>query len=178
MHNRLILYLVKTMKNFDDQEAEKAMNRIKCLELNKQITFPRHWLTIFSGSVKADSVTLALKLNKTNFTVEARICGQDWYSASVSVIKSDDADNVRKVKVQSLSPYTCYEFLVVQWEGGGGGGEGGEGWCPLKSPVSQPVRTEGSGLPSSPPVMTAIRQLPRLNINITFSKPAAPNGRM
>ena len=30
------------MKNFDDQEAEKAMNRIKCLELNKQITFPRH----------------------------------------------------------------------------------------------------------------------------------------
>lgn len=34
MHNRLILYLVKTMKNFDDQEAEKATNKIKYLVLN------------------------------------------------------------------------------------------------------------------------------------------------
>ena len=133
-------------------------------------------LTVFPGSVKAESVILALKVRETNFTVEARICGQSWFSASVSVINSQSGDSgaVRKVRVQSLSPYTCYEFLLLQWEGEGGGGGG----CPLRSPVSQPVRTEGSGLASSPPVITAIRQLPRLNINITFDKPAAPNGRM
>ena len=134
-------------------------------------------LTVFPGSVKAESVILAVKLEKTNFTVEARICGQDWYSASVTVIKSDPGGgDVNRVRVQSLSPYTCYEFLLLQWEAEGEGGGGG--WCPLKSPVSQPVRTEGSGEPSSPPVITAIRQLPRLNINITFDKPATPNGRM
>ena len=101
------------------------------------------------GSVKADSVILALKLKKTNFTVEARICGQDWYSASVAVINSDPGGGeVTKLRVQSLSPYTCYEFLLLQWEAGA---VAGGGWCPLKSPVSPPVRTEGSGLPSSPP---------------------------
>ena len=133
---------------------------------------------IIAGSVKSESVILALKLLRTDFAVEARICGQDWYRATVSVINSDDGDGgaVKRVQVQSLSPYTCYEFLLVQWEGAGG--EGGGEWCPLKSPVSQSVRTEGSGLASSPPVIRSVRQLPRLNINITFDPPAAPNGRM
>ena len=168
----LIVNLVKTMKNCDNSEATN--------EITKQIlasyVLPTLTLTVFPGSVKADSVILALKLQETNFTVQARICGQDWYPASVTVTSSHPGGDVKKVRVQSLSPYTCYEFLLVQWEGAGGAG-GGE-LCPLKSPVSQSVRTEGSGLASSPPVIRSVRQLPRLNINITFDRPVAPNGRM
>ena len=35
-----------------------------------------------------------------------------------------------------------------------------------------------SGVPGTAPIITSVRQLPRLNINITFEKPSLPNGKM
>ena len=117
----------------------------------------------FTGSVRADSVVLALSLEAhTNLTVEERVCGEHWYSASIN-------SSSRETRVISLSPYTCYQFRTVQYR---------EACSPLLSPPSDPVQSLSSGLASSPPAILAIRQLPRLNINITFHKPDTVNGKM
>ena len=123
-----------------------------------------------AGSIKADSVVVAVKVaGRTEVSVEARLCGQHWYSATLGNLNSQAGPDIWRTTVLSLSPYTCYQFRSLQHRGD----------CrPLQSPPSESVQTLSSGQPSSPPTISSIRQLPRLNINITFDKPSAANGKM
>ena len=80
---------------------------------------------------------------------------------------------VFKVKVLGLVPYTSYQFRLVAELGAGHGRH-----TLANSPPSLGVSTEPEGPPATPPSILSVRQLPNLNINITFSPPEFPNGEM
>ena len=40
------------------------------------------------------------------------------------------------------------------------------------------VRTRADGRPATPPVISAVRQLPQLHMHLTFRPPDIPNGKM
>ena len=129
-----------------------------------------------SGSVRSSSVVLVAKSGVD--TVLAKKCGTDSWLNVTGIYDHDS------IKILHLSPYTCYQFSILH--------------CHLQSPPSQQINTLPFGKmsslifknlflihhyfflgdPGTPPKIISVRQLPRLNINITFETPNEPNGKM
>ena len=87
--------------------------------------------------------------------------------------ETDPKTNMTKVKVQKLEPFTSYQFRLVAEVGAGR-----EKHPLAHSQPSPGVSTKPEGPPATPPTFLSIRQLPNLNINVTFLPPEFPNGEM
>ena len=89
-----------------------------------------HSLILFSGSIKSTSVSLAISSQDSlpSSKVLKRQCGDDKSWETVTLLDNDDGSSI---KVISLSPYTCYQFSLVQ--------------CNIQSPPSYQIHTLSSG---------------------------------
>ena len=89
-----------------------------------------HSLILFSGSIKSTSVSLAISshVSLTSSKVLKRQCGDDKSWEAVTLLDNAGGGSI---KVISLSPYTCYQFSLVQ--------------CNIQSPPSYQIHTLSSG---------------------------------
>ena len=96
---------------------------------HKEIKFQIHESTpsLISGSIKSTSVSLAISSSEPPPQLLYRRCVGDKSWQTVSVSRKDGTP----VSVDSLTPYTCYQFSIVQ--------------CNVQSPPSHQIHTHSSG---------------------------------
>ena len=95
------------------------------------------------------------------------------FDADTNDSDTDSDTSMKQVKVLKLEPFTSYQFRLVAEVGAGR-----EKHPLAHSQPSPGVSTKPEGPPATPPTISSIRQLPNLNINMTFLPPEFPNGEM